>query len=49
MRSVPDVLPVTLPVRTPVGLSMSGRRRWSGIGSFAKVVRFVSMNVLRMP
>jgi hypothetical protein len=49
MRSVPYALRVIFPALTPVGLSMSSRRRWSGIGSFAKVVRFVSMNVLRMP
>jgi hypothetical protein len=49
MKSAPGALPATLPVRMLVGLSMKKKRRWNGIGSFAKVVRFVSMNVPRTP
>jgi hypothetical protein len=49
MRSAPVVLPVTLLVRIPAGLSMKRKKKWNGIGSFAKAVRFASMNVRRMP
>jgi hypothetical protein len=44
MRSALAALPVISPVPIPAGLSMKRKKRWSGIGSFAKAVRFVFMS-----
>jgi hypothetical protein len=49
MRSALAVSPVISLVQIPAGLSMKRKKRWNGIGSFAKAVRFASMNVRRMP
>jgi hypothetical protein len=49
MKSAPAVSPVILSVQIPVGLSMKRKKRWSGIGSFAKAVRSVSTIARRMP